>query len=256
MTKTIYWRIYFVLITFCIIGVSAVFPYILTVQKDLISQIPVTIPLFFLIQLIQSIIIFSIAILIGLKLVNKSGFSVPYLEAFVSRNKLPADFRPIIKSSAILGASVAVIIAILDYFFGMAGLDRIVTETAKIPMWQRFLVAFYGGVNEEVLMRFFLMTALTWIIYKVAKIKSESKYVIWSVIILTSVIFGLGHLPITASFTEITPLVVTRAILLNSVGGIIFGWLYWKKGLEAAIIAHFSADIFLHLLIPLIIFIR
>jgi membrane protease YdiL (CAAX protease family) len=45
---------------------------------------------------------------------------------------------------------------------------------------------------------------------------------------------------------------VTRIILLNALGGIVFGCLYWKKGLEAAIIAHFSADIVLHVLLPLL----
>ena len=32
-------------------------------------------------------------------------------------------------------------------------------------------------------------------------------------------------------------------ILGNSVGGIIFGWIYWKKGLESAMIAHIFAHI-------------
>jgi membrane protease YdiL (CAAX protease family) len=42
--------------------------------------------------------------------------------------------------------------------------------------------------------------------------------------------------------------VVTRAIVLNGVGGIGFGYLYMKHGLEAAMISHFSADIILHVL--------
>ncbi|MDB4228189.1 CPBP family glutamic-type intramembrane protease [Flavobacteriaceae bacterium] len=32
-------------------------------------------------------------------------------------------------------------------------------------------------------------------------------------------------------------------MLGNSVGGIIFGWIYWKKGLESAMIAHIFAHI-------------
>jgi hypothetical protein len=42
-----------------------------------------------------------------------------------------------------------------------------------------------------------------------------------------------------------THIIVARAIILNGIGGIIFGWLYWKKGLESAIISHFSLDIIL-----------
>ena len=33
--------------------------------------------------------------------------------------------------------------------------------------------------------------------------------------------------------------------------GVIFGWLYWKKGLESAMIAHFSSDVVLHVITPL-----
>jgi hypothetical protein len=36
------------------------------------------------------------------------------------------------------------------------------------------------------------------------------------------------------------------------VAGAAFGWLYWKKGLEAAMIAHGSADVVLHVLGPLV----
>ena len=53
------------------------------------------------------------------------------------------------------------------------------------------------------------------------------------------------------SLTALTPMVIVRAIVLNAVGGIIFGWLYWKKGLESAMISHFSADIVLHVIVPL-----
>ena len=31
----------------------------------------------------------------------------------------------------------------------------------------------------------------------------------------------------------------------------VFGWLYWKRGLEAAMISHFSADIVTHVLLAL-----
>jgi hypothetical protein len=39
---------------------------------------------------------------------------------------------------------------------------------------------------------------------------------------------------------------------LNGLGGLAFGWLYWKRGLESAMMAHFSADIVLHVITPLV----
>jgi membrane protease YdiL (CAAX protease family) len=46
--------------------------------------------------------------------------------------------------------------------------------------------------------------------------------------------------------------VIVRALLLNGIGGIVFGWLYWKRGLLAAMLAHFSADVVLHVVVPLL----
>jgi len=75
--------------------------------------------------------------------------------------------------------------------------------------------------------------------------------VIWIANILAAVLFGLGHLPTTALLVPLTPIVIARAIVLNGLLGIVFGWLYWKRGLEAAMISHFSADIVLHVLLAL-----
>ena len=75
--------------------------------------------------------------------------------------------------------------------------------------------------------------------------------IFWIANILAAVVFGIAHLPAMALIIPLTPLVITRTILLNGVGGVIFGWLYWKRGLESAMVAHFSADIVLHVLLAL-----
>lgn len=73
--------------------------------------------------------------------------------------------------------------------------------------------------------------------------------VLWIANILAAIMFGVGHLPTAAAiFPVMSTLVVIRIILLNSLGGIIFGWLYQTRGLESAMIAHFSTDIVLHVL--------
>ena len=65
---------------------------------------------------------------------------------------------------------------------------------------------------------------------------------------LAAVLFGLGHLPATAALLPLTPAVVARAVVLNGIAGVVFGWLYWRRGLEAAMVAHFCADLVLHVL--------
>jgi hypothetical protein len=41
-------------------------------------------------------------------------------------------------------------------------------------------------------------------------------------------------------------------IIDNGVAGVIFGWLFRRLGLIAAMVAHFSADVVLHVIGPMI----
>jgi len=100
-----------------------------------------------------------------------------------------------------------------------------------------------------------MVSLLAWLISRVWK-DAEGKPTaggMWLVIIVASVLFGLGHLPATAQLAPLTPLLVTRAIILNGVAGLAFGYLYWKRGLESAMLAHFSADILLHVILVLLV---
>ena len=46
---------------------------------------------------------------------------------------------------------------------------------------------------------------------------------------------------------------MARALLLNGIGGVTFGWLYWKQGLEAAMVAHFTANVLVHGLLQIFV---
>ncbi len=108
--------------------------------------------------------------------------------------------------------------------------------------------AFSAGIGEELLMRFFLMTLLTLIFLKL--FRKNHTIAAWSAIILVALIFGALHLPPTAELVELTPLLKVRAILLNGIAGIALGLLYWKRGLESAMVAHFLTDVIVHGLSP------
>jgi membrane protease YdiL (CAAX protease family) len=75
----------------------------------------------------------------------------------------------------------------------------------------------------------------------------------WTANILTAVLFGLAHLPATAALLPLTPLVIVRAIVLNGLAGVVFGWLYWRRGILLAMTSHFCADLVLHVIAPALI---
>ncbi len=58
----------------------------------------------------------------------------------------------------------------------------------------------------------------------------------------------------TAMLMPLTPWVVAQVLVANGLLGLVFGWLYWRDGLESAMVAHFSTDIILHVIGPLLPF--
>lgn len=255
--KVFNWKTYFTLLLASIVSIIAILPYILTLQEDVLKSSPLPLPIVILLIFIQTSIMFAIFTFIGLKLANKLGLQIPIIEKIVTKNKITLDVKGIIKKSMFLGVLTGIVIVLLDLIFSLSGLDSLFKQIT-VPIWQGFLASFYGGISEEIVMRLFLMSLFIWLFSLIIKPKGkiiENKIIMWTSIIITAIIFGLGHLPITSAITTITPIIILRSLLLNGIGGIVFGWLYWKKGLESAMIAHFSADIILHVFFPLILMI-
>ncbi|WP_175424258.1 CPBP family intramembrane glutamic endopeptidase [Haladaptatus sp. W1] len=113
-----------------------------------------------------------------------------------------------------------------------------------------------AGITEEMLFRLGLVTLLVWLGFRLgARIDDErpATWLVWGAIVVVALAFGAAHLPATSEVFRLTPIVVARSLVLNGVGGVVFGWLYWRRGLLAALVAHFSTDIILHALVPLLI---
>jgi len=250
MKNAINWKLFRILLLVSLITSLMAMPYALTLVADMGLVIT---PILFVAQIIQALILFSITIFLGLYLAKRVGFGLPILEGWLKGENQKGNLKAILGLSIGLGVLVALLIIVFSIPFGTLSVDFLKAEIV-IPSWKLILVSFYGGIAEEVLLRLFFMTFLVWLTFKIKKTSAGKPTIIgiWIAIILSSVIFGLGHLPITSGVTAITPVVVIRAIVLNGIGGVVFGYLYWKKGLESAMISHFSADISLHVILPLL----
>jgi membrane protease YdiL (CAAX protease family) len=247
MKNLINWKMFFILVIVCVITVLLVMPYSLALTS---SEIKIT-PVIFLLTIAQNLVLFSITVFFGLLLSKHIGIGLSILQGAMEGKNQTKELKSILVPSVGFGILTGILIVLLSLLF-----DRLIPELnnmgVSIPAWKAFLASFYGGIAEEVLLRLFLVSLFVWITFKIKK-TSDGKPTnigILLSIVLAAIVFGLGHLPATAQITSLTEIVVIRAILLNGVGGIIFGWLYWKKGLESAMIAHFSADIVLHIVAP------
>ena len=109
-----------------------------------------------------------------------------------------------------------------------------------------------AAVGEEVWFRFGLMTGLVWIAGRMFSRDVLPGAVYWLVIVLASLGFALAHLPQLLAYGAAAPLAITGTIVGNVVVGVLYGWCYWRMGLLAAITAHFSVDLVLHVLTALV----
>jgi len=250
MSKTINWKLFVILWLVSILANAAVIPYVLAMG---ILDIPLPLGVAIALIPIQGALFFAIVIFFGLYLGQRIGLGVPFLMGRLE-SRTPSGFRPTLMLSVGLGALAGAVIFVLDrYVFALAIEPMTAVLQGNSPLWTRLLLSFYAGINEELAMRLGLMTVIVWITWKI-KATSDNKPTsagVWIAIVIVSIIFSLGHLPMTARFMEITLLVVIRAIVLNAIASIIFSWLYWRRGLEAAMVSHFSTDIVLHVLLPL-----
>jgi hypothetical protein len=260
-TKPFNWKIFFILLAACVWGIIAVLPYTLDLQKSLLDKLSMPLWVLLTAQILQNTIMFAIAIALGLFIANRIGLGLPILEAKLAGESVGARLKAILPISIIIGVVGSVLIIALDiYVFGPALKASLGDKAGSINLaqaqpaaWKGLLASFYGGVDEEVLLRLFFMTLLAWLGKFVSKTPDgrPTTLVFWIANILAAVLFGLGHLPATATLVPLTPLVILRAVVLNGLLGIAFGYLYVTRGLESAIISHFSADLVLHVLLAL-----
>lgn len=66
-------------------------------------------------------------------------------------------------------------------------------------------------------------------------------------------LYAAGHLPTAKSLMPLTPVVLTAVLLPTGPAALAFGYLTWKRDIEAAMLAHFSSDIVAHVLGPMIL---
>ncbi|MEP7133485.1 MAG: CPBP family glutamic-type intramembrane protease [Chloroflexota bacterium] len=263
MNKKFNWKIFFVLWGAVVFGVIAIFPYSLALQSSTLQNmvLPIPLPALIAIQIVQNAVMFGVLIAAGLFFANRIGLGTPILDAWLNGEAIAEKVRAIMPMSIIVGVIAAVLIIGLDAAIFQPAMLRelgdsanvLNLQTAQPAAWKGFLASFYGGIAEEILLRLFLMSLLVWVGKFISHTTDgrPTAAVMWTANILAAILFGIGHLPATALLIPLTPLVITRAIVLNGLAGIAFGYFYWKRGLEAAMISHFSADIILHVLFAL-----
>ncbi|MFK7801824.1 MAG: CPBP family glutamic-type intramembrane protease [Anaerolineae bacterium] len=179
-------------------------------------------------------------VLLGSYFARRVNLKAPVISAVGDSERLIQALKPQIVP-AVLGGILGGVILIL-FFSGMSRyLPAEFLSAGKqltLPWYTRLL---YGGITEEILIRWGLMSFFVWLPYRLTQAKETPvksyNYIIG--IIFSAILFGIGHLPAASLLApELTTMLVVYIILGNALFGFIAGYLFWKRGLESAILAH------------------
>jgi hypothetical protein len=198
-------------------------------------------------SLINPLILLLIAVVIGNLLAYRIGLRSLVAEKVSNGTPIWPQLRPHTPLAFGVGVLFAFVVTGLDRVMDpFAGTDLVIEPATLAGLFSQLsLGLLYGGIVEELLLRWGVMSLLVWIGWRLIQRGQGQAHpvLVWAAIILAAVLFGIGHLPAMAGMVKLTPLIIFRTILLNALGGILFGWLYWRHNLESAMLAHAAGHV-------------
>ena len=198
---------------------------------------------------IQPAILMTLAVAIGIWLAPKVGLYSPAAEAAANSDPILPKLRPQVVPGVLAGivTGIGIILAwlVAKPFFT----DEFISKAEGFNQLMPFVVRiFYGGITEEILLRWGFMTFLVWFAWLVLQ-KGQGtpkRLFVIAAILISALLFGAGHLPVASLLAGgLTLPIVFYVLAANSLFGIAAGFLYWKRGLESAMIAHMFAHVVL-----------
>jgi hypothetical protein len=244
--KRNFWKPFLVLFLVGMLGVLSTIFMIIPQIAGLIASMPelAHLPDFVIvaISLAQLTLLLAIAVAVGCILAPRVGLRSYIAEKAATGTAILSRLTPQLPLAIISGLLLAFLIMALDMVFITAIAQELqdIGTTQIHPAEQLVIGMLYGGITEELLLRWGFMTFLVWLGWRFLQ-RSQgipSAPVAWGAIILAAILFGIAHLPAMAAVIPLTAGIITRTVLLNALGGVLFGWLFWRHSLEAAMVAH------------------
>lgn len=189
--------------------------------------------------LVNPLTLMTVAAAVGAGLAHRVGFH----SALAGARDARLD-APIAAATGLVLATVLVgVDAVLADRLGSEW-KRVVARTDAQPGMPRLILGLlYGGLTEEVLLRWGLMSFVVWSVCRLGdrmanRAGQPRGGVVWFGIALSAAIFAVGHLPALSQSVALTGPIVARTLALNGLAGLAYGWLFWRRSLESAMLAH------------------
>ena len=151
-------------------------------------------------------------------------------------------------AALVLGALVgAVVLAVLVYALVPLepALAARLRPRAQGPAWMPLALAVEASVLEELVFRLFLFTLVVWLAARAWRRGpvAVTPLQVGVANLVSTLAFAGVHVPAWLAATQVSAALIAAVLLLNGVAGGFLGLVYWRWGIEAAIAAHFAADL-------------
>jgi membrane protease YdiL (CAAX protease family) len=219
-------------------GMLGVVVITVTALPQLLREVTLPAPLWVLslASLAQSALFVALAVWAGVALGPAVGLCAPAFEAAVTARPLAPALRPQLLPGLIAGVLGGMVLFGAGRYAPAAIVE--IQGRFNLSLLARML---YGGITEELLLRWGLMTTLVWLAWRILQGRTgvpRTVYV-WLAIVASALLFGAGHLPAAASLVgRLSVDIVVFVVGVNAAFGVLFGYLFWRHGLETAMIAH------------------
>ena len=199
-------------------------------------------------QLVFTYVVGLLIVMLGFFLSGRVGLGLPFIENIFSKKPTWVRARGVVGlcilvsvGSMILVLFTSIVITAFAMVFQNNVLDAFayLDESSYPKTWLWLLVAINAGISEELIFRLGLMTMFVWLgshIHR-GEVGRPSDFVMWVAIIAAGIIFGIAHLWGIFPVPDIW-ILRFRVVITNSLIGILLGWLYWRYGLESAMLTH------------------
>lgn len=244
------WRIGAIWGVLSAVGVLFAIPFLLTLMQDMPVQNRPPLPVLVFASVMQTGVLSFVLAWLGTAAGRKMGVGSPLFEAWMTMRIVPV--RKTFVGAAFWGALGGALVIALDAVFARFMPAPLRTIPEPTP-FQGLLAAFYGGISEEVMMRLGATTLAAWAMGKLVGFEKHRTLILGFGVVFGAVVFGVGHLPLASTIWPLNGVVVARILVLNAVVGLLAGVTYVRRGLEHAVVLHFTADIVLYVLRPLML---
>lgn len=194
---------------------------------------------------LQTAGLLALAVAAGVACAPRVGLHAPWVEAWCGRPAAASSPARERRSALAWGMGAGALGALWLVLLAAWTPEPLRTQGASVvASWPVRLL--YGGITEELLMRWGVMSFLVWAFWMLLQRRrpQPSAGVLWAGVLVSAVLFAVGHLPAAQAMAGVlTAPVVVFVLVGNSVWGVVAGLLYARKGLEAAMLAHLIAHL-------------